>query len=267
MKFNKNILFKILLFLLGTYLFTLGLSLYLPTAFGVMHLDFTIYSLLMWFKGVEIDGTLTPEISNGIYHWLILGILFFILAIISTGFLIWSYAKQGKEVLRKKEVKKIIFWSFISDFAIVLMEPAFLLLHEHTIVTHEVASAIKEMPEQFRILILLGGFLLNALGDAIWISSKICLGPYNSICSNFQKATNWNYTPSRIMLDCLILLPGILFVIIQPGVWQIKGDFFLNYLNIGTIMFVFAFGPIVHLFEKYINKLLFTFNKKTTSLH
>ncbi|WP_368486752.1 SPE_1075/MLC_0560 family membrane protein [Spiroplasma sp. DGKH1] len=256
----KKISIKIFLFLIGLYLFTIGLSIYLPTAVGVMHLDFTIYSVLMVWKGIYADGTLDTTVSNGTVHWIVLGCYFFILMLFSIGFASVS-AYRKYQVTKNKYEFNILWWVLMMDLVIVLLEPFMLQLHE-LYITPELANKIKNSDYTIRMWIFFGGFLLNALGDAIWLKSNIFLGPYNSICFNFQKMSKWKYINARIFLDFCILIPGVIITLTTTTIsWDLKEKFFLNYINLGTVAFIFAFGPIVHLLGTSLDKLGLKFQK------
>ncbi|KAF0850631.1 MAG: hypothetical protein EIB84_05845 [Spiroplasma poulsonii] len=58
------------------------------------------------------------------------------------------------------------------DLIIVFLEPFMLQLHE-LYLTPTVANKIKNSPYTIRMWIFLVGFLLNAVGDAIWLKSDI----------------------------------------------------------------------------------------------
>ncbi|AOX43887.1 hypothetical protein S100390_v1c05480 [Spiroplasma sp. NBRC 100390] len=246
---------KIFFFLLGLYIFTFGLSLYLPTAVGVMHLDFTIYAVLMVWKGIYPDGTLDTTVSNGTVHWLVLGIYFAILMLFSFSFAtIGAYRKY--QITKEKKEFNLLWTVLIMDLIIVFLEPFMLQFHE-LYLTPTIANKIKNSPYTIRMWIFLAGFLLNAIGDAIWLKSNLFLGPYNSICINFQKMSNWKFVNARIFLDFCIILPGIIITLSTNTIsWDLKGKFFLNYVNLGTIAFIFAFGPIVHLLLNQFDKWL-----------
>ncbi|WP_162295453.1 hypothetical protein [Spiroplasma poulsonii] len=68
----------------------------------MMHLDFTIYAVLMVWKGIYPDGILDTTVSNGTVHWLVLGIYFAILMLFSFTFAVISdYRKYQITKLKK----------------------------------------------------------------------------------------------------------------------------------------------------------------------
>ncbi|AGR41023.1 SPE_1075/MLC_0560 family membrane protein [Spiroplasma taiwanense] len=202
-------------------------------------------------------GTLDASVSNGIYYEIVLVIYFFIISIISIIFLIISKSKRNQFCTGNSKIKLQIFFIFLSDIVIVFLEPLFLMMHEKLYITHEFVKEIKKQSYQIKLWIFISGFLLTALGDAIWIKTNIFLGPYNSIVPNFQKMTKWNYISSRISIDIIILIPGILISLSITSInWDLKSKFFLDYLNVGTIFFIICFGPVVHFIQKFIDLLI-----------
>jgi len=83
-----------------------------------------------------------------------------------------------------------------------------------------------------RILLLVGGVLLNALATALYIGALLGPGPRDGLMTGLVRRTGRSVRSVRTSLEAMVLVIG----------WLLGGTF-----GIGTLLYAFAIGPIVHL--------------------
>ena len=82
-----------------------------------------------------------------------------------------------------------------------------------------------------RILLLVGGVLLNALATALYIGALLGPGPRDGLMTGLVRRTGRSVRSVRTSLEVMVLVIG----------WLLGGTF-----GIGTLLYAFAIGPIVH---------------------
>lgn len=82
-----------------------------------------------------------------------------------------------------------------------------------------------------RILLLAGGVLLNALATALYIGALLGSGPRDGLMTGLVRRTGRSVRLVRTTIEVTVLALG----------WLLGGT-----VGIGTLLYAFAIGPIVH---------------------
>ncbi len=88
-------------------------------------------------------------------------------------------------------------------------------------------------------LMVLGGIVIGGLGIAMYIYSDLGLAPFEGILIFIEKKTKWHFWIIKVINDAIFFTAGYL----------LGGTF-----GIGSIMTVFLFGPIIHLYRRLLEK-------------
>ena len=83
----------------------------------------------------------------------------------------------------------------------------------------------------WRILLLVGGVLLNALATALYIGALLGPGPRDGLMTGLVRRTGRSVRVVRTTLEVGVLVTG----------WVLGGT-----VGIGTVLYAVAIGPIVH---------------------
>lgn len=83
-----------------------------------------------------------------------------------------------------------------------------------------------------RVLLLLAGVLLNALATALYIGALLGPGPRDGLMTGLVAATGRSVRLIRTTIEVAVLALG----------WSLGGS-----VGVGTVLYAFAIGPIVHL--------------------
>lgn len=257
-KNKKQYLIRSFCLLVGLYIFSLSIALYVPTAVGASHVDFTNFSILTlfkdWAKGTdqkEIPGLVSP--TN---YKLALMSLYGFLLVVSVIFLTVSIIKEYKVTKNKKLwlqlIPLIVFDVLINVGLSYVIDGQILMLDKIGYLNWMFNSSTAY---QFRTIFFLIAFILYIVGLTFWIHSGWLLGSYNSINTNFMRLTKLPFNVSRVLMDVLIIIPGVIMFLVNPISWDIKVKFLLNYVNIGTIGFLFLAGSLLAKSLGFINKI------------
>lgn len=240
---------KLLFFIFGFYLFTLGIAVTSPTDVGGSNLNITGFSLISLFNQLESSGRLSAE-NVGKYPFVLLFIYLGTLIVSAIFTTIWI--AQDYKVNKNKKLWFKLLILIISDTVMMFAISEMINVHWFYISI----NGIKSLNFSLRSWIFMLGFLSFCLGLSMWVYAGFLLGPYNSICKSFMKMTNMSFKYSRILMDILILLPGIILIFFFNASVQTKINYFTTYFNYGTICFIIVAGPLAHLFlEKIWHKI------------
>ncbi|AHI53372.1 SPE_1075/MLC_0560 family membrane protein [Spiroplasma culicicola] len=248
----RSLLVRFFLFIFGFAISTLGIAFYTTTKIGASQMDFTIYVISAMIDGYDMsNGSMTSEVIQGIYI-LIYNLILALFVILSIAF---SLPKIIKDLKEKNSVSTIqMTINLICDIIIVFLAPLLMQLYLKQVVAVEQIMS-ESTSQNIRNLIFIGGFVMFCIGVAMWVHANMSLGPYNSYASSFQNLTGLNYAISRVLMDLLIFVPGLILFPFIPGDWNQKTQFLLTNLGIGTIAFTFLTGPFVNLIIKGLKKI------------
>lgn len=227
-------------FIIGVYLFTLGIAVTSPTDVGGSNLNITGFSIISLFHQLQDNGRLTPE-NLGRYPFVLLFVYLGILIISVFFTVIWI--ARDYQVNKNKKIWYKLLVLIISDGVMMFVLSYMIDLHWLYISK----SNIKDLDFSLRSWVFILGFLAFCLGLSMWVYAGFLLGPYNSICKSFMHLTNMPYKYARILMDVLILVPGLIMILFFNNSWETKFNFFTTYFNFGTIGFIFVAGPLAHL--------------------
>ncbi|WFQ93168.1 hypothetical protein MFERI15181_00053 [Mycoplasma feriruminatoris] len=253
---KKQYLIRLGCLLIGLYLFSLSIALYVPTAVGASHVDFTNFSILALFKDwIKVDGkTVEGTIDPTNYKSALLSLYAFLL-FVSIVFLTISIIREYRVTKDKKlwlQLIPLIVLDMIINVGLsyviegqiqMLVKIGYMELMNNT------------PPYQYRTIFFTVAFVLYIAGLTFWIHSGWLLGSYNSINTNFMRLTKLPFNVSRVLMDVLIIVPGVIMFLVNPISWDIKAKFLLNYVNIGTIGFLFLAGPLLGKTLGLLNKI------------
>lgn len=250
---RRKYLIRLICLILGFYLFSLSIALYAVTNVGASQVDFTNFAILGIFdKWTNKDSGLV-ELSQ---YKIALTSLYLFLMILSAIFLSVSILKKYKVEKNKKlwiELVVLIVLDLIVIFTMPYLINAQIAMFGKIGYNEWMFNSSTQY--QFRTIFFLIAYALYILGLTFWVHSGWLISPYNSINNSFMKMTKLPFNTSRVLMDILIFLPGVIILLVNPVSWSIKGQFLLNYLNIGTIMFVFATGPLLGKTLNVLNKI------------
>lgn len=245
----KFYLLKFAFFICGFYLFTLGIAVTSPTDVGGSNLNITGFSIISLIHGIGNDGRLTAENVEK-YPFILMFIYIGILVVSAIFTIVWISRDYQANKNPKIWYKLLIL--IVSDTVMMFALSQMINLHWLYISIAE----IKKLDFSLRSWVFILGFLSFSLGLSMWVYAGFLLGPYNSICKSFMKMTNISYKYARILMDILILLPGVILIFFFNTSWETKANYFTTYFNYGTIAFIIIAGPLAHLFlEKAWKKI------------
>lgn len=92
-----------------------------------------------------------------------------------------------------------------------------------------VLGDVNEWP--LRILLLVGGVLLNALATALYIGALLGPGPRDGLMTGLVHRTGRSVRLVRTSIEVTVLFVG----------WLLGGT-----VGVGTLLYAFAIGPVVH---------------------
>ena len=84
-----------------------------------------------------------------------------------------------------------------------------------------------------RILLLLGGILLNGVASAAYIGARLGPGPRDGLMTGLIRRTGGSVRVVRTSIEVAVVIVG----------WLLGGN-----LGVGTVLFAVAIGPVVHVF-------------------
>ncbi|HEX8973589.1 hypothetical protein [Oryzihumus sp.] len=84
-----------------------------------------------------------------------------------------------------------------------------------------------------RVLLLLGGILLNGVATAAYIGARLGPGPRDGLMTGLVRRTGGSVRVVRTAIEVAVVLVG----------WLLGGN-----LGLGTVLFAVAIGPVVHVF-------------------
>ena len=84
-----------------------------------------------------------------------------------------------------------------------------------------------------RILLLLGGILLNGVATAAYIGARLGPGPRDGLMTGLVRRTGGSVRVVRTTIEVAVVVIG----------WLLGGN-----LGVGTVLFALAIGPVVHVF-------------------
>ena len=84
-----------------------------------------------------------------------------------------------------------------------------------------------------RILLLLGGILLNGVASAAYIGARLGPGPRDGLMTGLVRRTGGSVRVVRTSIEVAVVIVG----------WLLGGN-----LGVGTVLFAVAIGPVVHVF-------------------
>jgi uncharacterized membrane protein YczE len=84
-----------------------------------------------------------------------------------------------------------------------------------------------------RVLLLLGGILLNGVATAAYIGARLGPGPRDGLMTGLVRRTGGSVRVVRTSIEVAVVLIG----------WLLGGN-----LGLGTVLFAVAIGPVVHVF-------------------
>ncbi|AGJ91107.1 SPE_1075/MLC_0560 family membrane protein [Mycoplasma putrefaciens] len=248
---HKKYLIKLACLILGIYIFSLSIAVYAVTAVGASQVDFTNFAILGIFSKWDMS---TGLVNLDSYKWALFA-LYGSLLVLSAIFLSVSIFRKYKKNKDKKLWLELVVL-IVLDLIIIFTMPF--------AIDGQIAMLgaigyndwmIKTTVYQYRTIFFLIAYILYIVGLTFWVHSGWLISPYNSINTSFMKMTNLPFNTSRVLMDLLIFLPGLILLLVNPVAWELKGKFLLNYLNIGTIIFVFATGPILSKTLTMLNKV------------
>jgi uncharacterized membrane protein YczE len=85
----------------------------------------------------------------------------------------------------------------------------------------------------FRIALLLGGIVVNGVATAAYVGARLGPGPRDGLMTGLVRTTGRPVGLVRTAIEVSVVLVG----------WLLGGN-----LALGTILFVVAIGPLVHVF-------------------
>ncbi|AGR41649.1 SPE_1075/MLC_0560 family membrane protein [Spiroplasma taiwanense] len=258
MKYLKTnylrVIVKILLFLLGFILSTLGIAMYISSTIGASQIDWTLYNISSIIGKYNFEtGTMSDEVLKSTYI-LALNILYIIMVFFSFIFALSPTIKEYKKI-RKNEIWFNLLIIIISDIIIAFLTPLLLNFYfKNVIILDKIMS--DKITQEIRNWIFIAGFTIFCFGIALWVHSGIIMGPFNNICYQLMRLTNMNYLKSRVIIDFCIFFPGIVFWFFIPGNWNQRLLFLTKNFGIGTIAFTFIAGPYINMFLNFIKKCI-----------
>lgn len=84
-----------------------------------------------------------------------------------------------------------------------------------------------------RVLLLLGGILLNGVATAAYIGARLGPGPRDGLMTGLVRRTGGSVRVVRTSIEVAVVVVG----------WLLGGN-----LGLGTVLFAVAIGPVVHVF-------------------
>ncbi|MGZ4630399.1 membrane protein YczE [Oryzihumus sp.] len=84
-----------------------------------------------------------------------------------------------------------------------------------------------------RVLLLLGGILLNGVATAAYIGARLGPGPRDGLMTGLVRRTGGSVRVVRTAIEVAVVVVG----------WLLGGN-----LGLGTVLFAVAIGPVVHVF-------------------
>ena len=88
-----------------------------------------------------------------------------------------------------------------------------------------------------RIVLLLGGVVLNGLAGALYIGAQLGPGPRDGLMTGLARRTGWSLRLVRTGLELTVLTAG----------WLLGGV-----VGVGTLLYALAIGPLVQLFLPHV---------------
>jgi uncharacterized membrane protein YczE len=82
-----------------------------------------------------------------------------------------------------------------------------------------------------RLLMAVGGVVLNGIFTAAYIGARMGPGPRDGLMTGLTQRTGWSTRTVRTGIELVVLLVG----------WLLGGT-----LGVGTLLFAFGIGPVVH---------------------
>ncbi|ADR24237.1 putative membrane protein [Mycoplasma leachii PG50] len=254
---KKQYLIRLGCLLIGLYLFSLSIALYVPTAVGASQVDFTNFSILALFKDwAKVNEKTVEGLVAATNYKLALMSLYGFLLLVSVVFLVLSIIREYK-ITKDKKLWLQLIPLIVLD---VIINVGLSYVIDGQIEMLKVIGYLdwlfnQSTAYQFRTIFFTIAFVLYIVGLTFWIHSGWLLGSYNSINTNFMRLTKLPFNVSRVLMDVLIIIPGVIMLLVNPISWDIKAKFLLNYVNIGTIGFLFLAGPMLGKTLGLLNKI------------
>ncbi|RKT77016.1 putative membrane protein YczE [Terracoccus luteus] len=84
-----------------------------------------------------------------------------------------------------------------------------------------------------RVLLLVGGLVLNAVAGGLYIGSQLGPGPRDGLMTGLARRTGWSIRLVRTLIEVSVLAVG----------WLLGGP-----VGVGTVVYAFGIGPLVQFF-------------------
>lgn len=91
-----------------------------------------------------------------------------------------------------------------------------------------------------RVLLFVGGVVLNALATAAYIGSRFGAGPRDGLMTGLHRRTGWPIRRARTLIEVVVVAVG----------WALGGVF-----GPGTVVFALVIGPLVQWFLPWFDRV------------
>ncbi|QEH61258.1 hypothetical protein SCHIN_v1c00600 [Spiroplasma chinense] len=244
-------LIKFVLLLFGIYFMALGIAIYIPTEIGASQVDFTTFVLV----GLKTGTTERLDNFTKVYSDMLI-YFYLVLTFISTCMGLVNTIRAHKKTMEPKVWIGFVF-TLITNIAITFILPKVVYLNS-MYVTYD---GVKDMIMVNGVVstgvaswIFAGAFIVFCLGVTCWVKSGWATGPYNTVCDELLKMTRLTFPMARLICDAAMVVPGLILLWVIPN--GDKTGFLFTNLSIGTLVFVFATGPLCGAMKKLLDKII-----------
>lgn len=263
----KQIATRFIIYILGVYLFGMGIALYLNTQVGASHIDITNFAFIAILKGLKDDGSLSDlSIYSTVLLIFYLAMLVVVISLRFTNAYLNYRKNHDKIIFLKATINSVL------DLIPTFVWAYFVQLNQLYIPVEQIGN-LKVLA---RTWIFIGGFLLYCVGIALTVYANMLFGPYNGLSQELHLLTNWNYKLCRVLVDVILMLIGLITFLATPLFdWNLKGQWLSLYFGFGTIFMTFIAGPVIGFMLHSMNKFIkikyllikiFNFNKRFNSI-
>ncbi|WP_368487002.1 SPE_1075/MLC_0560 family membrane protein [Spiroplasma sp. DGKH1] len=252
----RTILIRFVIYIVGVYLFGLGIALYMNTRVGASQVDITNFAflgvLINITKTGENKGALGPdELSHYSYFLMIFYVCMFgaatIMRIINV-IIKYRHTKENNVIMEGivytvLDLIPLFVWAYFVQLNLLFLGGA-------------VGDRISHMGILERTWIFMAAFIIYCFGIAFAVYANMLFGPYNALSMELHRLTKMNYKLARVIADLCLALVGIILILACSWSWDLKLAFFSNYLGFGTIFMTFISGPIIGVILTYMHKFI-----------
>ncbi len=245
----KKILIKLLIYIIGVFLFGMGIALYLNTRVGASHIDITNFAFIAILKGLNSNGSLSDLTSYATVLLIFyLCMLTVIVSLRATSAIINYKATHNKQIVISAVVNTIL------DLIPTFVWAYFVKLSELYIPVEKIGQINDTLIQTW---IFIAGFLLYCFGITLTVFANLLFGPYNGLSYELHNLTKWNYKLCRVIVDFALMIVGIILILATTKFdWTTKEHWFSLYFGFGTIFMTFIAGPVIGTMLVWVKKVI-----------